>query len=120
MPETTKCWNYRINLLMCPCTYEGCPNKGLCCECMRNHWGNKEYPAMACMRGATRPPETMGLPKATTIHCWSYEKNRAMCPCQSKDCARKGTCCDCVRNHWVPNGKPTACMRGVERPASTY
>jgi hypothetical protein len=25
------------NLKTCPCTYPGCPRKGLCCECIRHH-----------------------------------------------------------------------------------
>ncbi|MFH1790155.1 MAG: DUF6485 family protein [bacterium] len=29
----------------CPCTYPGCPRKGLCCECLRHHLQNKELPA---------------------------------------------------------------------------
>ena len=29
----------------CPCTYEPCPRKGLCCECIAYHWRNRELPA---------------------------------------------------------------------------
>ena len=28
----------------CPCTYPGCPRKGVCCECLRYHLENKELP----------------------------------------------------------------------------
>jgi len=111
MPETTKCWNYRINLEMCTCTNESCENRGICCLCVANHAGNEQYPLTACMR-TERPEETMSLPKETTIHCWAYEKNLENCACKSEDCVRKGTCCDCIRNHWKPDGtgRP-ACLR---------
>ncbi len=33
------------NLQHCPCTYEGCELKGLCCECIKSHLKNKELPA---------------------------------------------------------------------------
>lgn len=33
------------NLKNCPCTYVGCPRKGICCECIRYHWANNELPA---------------------------------------------------------------------------
>jgi hypothetical protein len=33
------------NLEKCPCTYPGCPRKGICCECIEYHWKNKELPA---------------------------------------------------------------------------
>jgi len=29
----------------CPCTYAGCPRKGMCCECLKYHLANKELPA---------------------------------------------------------------------------
>jgi len=29
----------------CPCTYEGCPRHGICCECISYHLANKELPA---------------------------------------------------------------------------
>lgn len=29
----------------CPCTYEGCERKGVCCECLRYHLNRKELPA---------------------------------------------------------------------------
>ncbi|MBC7128494.1 MAG: hypothetical protein H5T45_02020 [Thermoplasmatales archaeon] len=33
------------NLKECPCTYEPCSRKGICCECLRYHLRNKEMPA---------------------------------------------------------------------------
>ncbi|MCX6730022.1 MAG: DUF6485 family protein [Candidatus Portnoybacteria bacterium] len=32
------------NLKNCPCTYEGCERKGLCCECVKYHRENGELP----------------------------------------------------------------------------
>lgn len=29
----------------CPCTYQGCPRKGICCECLKHHLGKKQLPA---------------------------------------------------------------------------
>ncbi len=29
----------------CPCTYPGCPRKGLCCDCLAYHLSRKELPA---------------------------------------------------------------------------
>jgi len=34
-----------INLSRCNCTYEPCPRKGICCECLRYHLSHKELPA---------------------------------------------------------------------------
>ena len=33
------------NLKTCPCTYPGCPRKGICCECLKYHLENDELPA---------------------------------------------------------------------------
>jgi hypothetical protein len=35
----------RENLKDCNCSYEPCPRKGLCCECLRYHWSSRELPA---------------------------------------------------------------------------
>lgn len=35
------------NLAVCTCTYEPCPRKGRCCECLQYHWRSKELPG--CM-----------------------------------------------------------------------
>ena len=37
----------KINLEKCPCTYAGCPRKGICCECIKHHLKNHELPACA-------------------------------------------------------------------------
>ncbi len=33
------------NLNECSCTYQGCPRKGICCECIKYHWKMNELPA---------------------------------------------------------------------------
>jgi len=33
------------NLISCPCTYPGCPRKGICCECLKHHLAESELPA---------------------------------------------------------------------------
>ena len=33
------------NLKACNCTYEPCPRKGICCECVAYHLGNRQVPA---------------------------------------------------------------------------
>jgi Domain of unknown function (DUF6485) len=42
MPE---CPNQTANLAQCPCTYEPCSRKGVCCECLRYHRDSGELPA---------------------------------------------------------------------------
>jgi len=37
--------NKATNLAACTCTYEPCPRKGACCECVRYHLGMRELPA---------------------------------------------------------------------------
>jgi len=32
------------NLEDCTCTYPGCPNKGMCCKCIREHRERGELP----------------------------------------------------------------------------
>jgi len=41
-----------VNKSRCGCTYEPCPRKGKCCECIRYHWG--EYGELP---GCLFPPE---------------------------------------------------------------
>lgn len=41
----------KVNLKDCPCTYPGCPRKGICCECIRHHRESNELP------GCFFPPE---------------------------------------------------------------
>jgi len=38
------CVNKQKNLRGCPCTYDGCPRKGLCCECLAYHLSRNELP----------------------------------------------------------------------------
>jgi len=33
------------NLEMCNCSYEGCPRKGICCECIAYHRKKGQLPA---------------------------------------------------------------------------
>jgi len=42
-----KCENQARNKANCNCTYEPCPRKGNCCECLRYHLSMKELPACA-------------------------------------------------------------------------
>jgi hypothetical protein len=35
------------NKASCPCTYEPCRRKGICCECLEHHWRSGELPG--CM-----------------------------------------------------------------------
>ncbi|MGB9876226.1 MAG: DUF6485 family protein [bacterium] len=35
----------KANLARCNCTYEPCPRKGICCECLSYHLAHKELPA---------------------------------------------------------------------------
>jgi hypothetical protein len=37
--------NQRKNLGNCNCTYEPCPRKGACCECLTYHLRSRELPA---------------------------------------------------------------------------
>jgi len=39
------------NRKKCTCTYEPCPRKGICCECITYHWKYGELP------GCFFPPE---------------------------------------------------------------
>ncbi|MBP7793279.1 MAG: hypothetical protein KA120_09510 [Candidatus Goldbacteria bacterium] len=39
------CENLKKNLSVCNCTYEPCPRKGRCCECIRYHKSSGELPA---------------------------------------------------------------------------
>jgi hypothetical protein len=39
------CPNHAANLEGCPCTYEPCERKGVCCECLRYHRNAGELPA---------------------------------------------------------------------------
>jgi hypothetical protein len=43
--------NQKLNLQRCTCTYEPCPRKGICCECITYHQQYGELP------GCLFPPE---------------------------------------------------------------
>ncbi|MDD5440136.1 MAG: DUF6485 family protein [Candidatus Omnitrophica bacterium] len=38
------CTNYARNKKRCTCTYEPCPRKGECCECVAYHLAHEEVP----------------------------------------------------------------------------
>ena len=42
------------NLKTCPCSYPGCPRKGICCDCLKYHWGKRELPACYFSREAEK------------------------------------------------------------------
>ena len=42
------------NSQSCPCTYEPCPRKGLCCECLSYHLRCRELPACCFSLSAER------------------------------------------------------------------
>ena len=42
------------NLKTCPCTYPGCPRKGICCECIKYHSANNELPACCFSKEAEK------------------------------------------------------------------
>jgi len=48
---TDSCPNRERNLEMCVCTYETCERRGVCCECVRNHWTEDGKGRTACFRG---------------------------------------------------------------------
>jgi len=39
-----ECENLEKNKQICTCTYEPCPRKGLCCECIAYHKEAEEIP----------------------------------------------------------------------------
>lgn len=46
-----QCANLKKNRARCPCTYEPCERKGMCCECIRYHLSSGELPACAFPKG---------------------------------------------------------------------
>lgn len=46
-----ECVNKSKNLENCGCTYTSCSKRGVCCECLKSHWQNRELP------GCLFPPE---------------------------------------------------------------
>ncbi|MEE8360022.1 MAG: DUF6485 family protein [Candidatus Omnitrophota bacterium] len=49
-----KCYNRNENKEGCPCTYEPCDKKGVCCECLKYHLSMKELPACVFSEEAER------------------------------------------------------------------
>ena len=108
-----ECPNKAINEQMCPCTEISCERHGICCACTEFHMKSTQWPLSACMRGTKRPAATLTLPKKHTEKCAQHEANLARCVCTNEKCVRRGTCCDCVRNHWGNEAGPlVSCMRG--------
>ena len=111
MTQPADCPSYEINIQMCPCTEMDCPRRGICCECIAYHRNSTQWPLTACM-STQRLEDTLSFPMATPEKCANYERNLANCTCASEDCERKGTCCDCVRNHWKADGSGRiSCLR---------
>lgn len=48
----SKCQNQSANSSHCNCTYEPCPRKGICCECLQYHLPMKQAPACMFSSGA--------------------------------------------------------------------
>jgi len=105
------CPNLEINEQMCPCLETSCPRHGICCECVAYHSKSSAWPLTACMRGTQAPSLLASLPKEHSEKCSQYEKNQERCICSSENCSRLGTCCDCVRHHWLGGGR-VSCLRG--------
>jgi len=95
---------------MCPCPNEACERRGICCLCVQNHAakGQKSF----CLRGAERPAATRSLKGIAPAQCGRHAANLEFCPCDYEACGNRGTCCDCVRNHWGNATYPMpACQR---------
>jgi hypothetical protein len=94
---------------MCPCPSEDCERKGICCLCAQYHVGRGQK--SSCMRDTERPVESCSL-RGIGSKCDRYKENLEFCPCDYEPCENRGTCCDCVRNHWGNATYPSpACMR---------
>ncbi len=110
MAQPAVCPNRDVNLQMCPCPKTDCGNRGTCCLCTQNH--ASKGAKTSCLRGGERPAATRSLHGVAQSKCDNFKKNLEICPCDYEACGNRGTCCDCVRNHW---GNPTypmpACMR---------
>jgi hypothetical protein len=46
--------NHERNLTECNCTYEPCPRKGICCDCIKYHLRMRELPACCFPDSAER------------------------------------------------------------------
>jgi len=65
--------NLEANKAGCPCTYEPCPRKGKCCECIRYHLELGELP------GCVFPPEvekTYDRSIARFVRCFADQGRR--------------------------------------------
>jgi hypothetical protein len=49
-----RCQNLAKNTSQCNCTYEPCPRKGVCCECIAYHRDSGELPACFFSKEAER------------------------------------------------------------------
>ncbi len=49
-----ECPQKEKNMDMCNCTYEPCPRKGKCCECIAYHRRSRELPACFFSEGMER------------------------------------------------------------------
>ena len=47
---SSDCANKAINLMPCVCTWEPCDKKGICCNCVRNHFSTDGTGRVACMK----------------------------------------------------------------------
>jgi hypothetical protein len=110
MALAVSCPNREVNLQMCPCPKTDCDNRGVCCLCIRNHVAKSQK--SFCMRGTERPPATRSLAGVAEAKCDNHKKNADLCACDYEPCGNRGTCCDCIRNHWGNSTYPlSACMR---------
>ncbi len=55
------------NLENCPCTYEGCSRKGVCCECIAYHLSRNELPA-CCFDSETEKTYDRSFEKFIETH----------------------------------------------------
>lgn len=112
MLEPVNCPNRAINLQMCPCPNTECERRGICCLCVQAH--HRAGKPTACMGGRPRPAATLELRGVVAQCTVRFADNLAFCPCGAESCVRRGTCCECVRNHWTADGAGrVACMRGL-------
>ncbi len=51
--QNPDCANRARNAEQCPCDAADCSRRGLCCDCIRHHWGHSTYPLVACMQEAS-------------------------------------------------------------------
>jgi len=49
-----ECTNFKQNMAVCNCTYDPCPRKGKCCECVAYHKSMNQLPACYFSSSAER------------------------------------------------------------------